>query len=112
MQTMANPRSMIAAQLLGAGLAVFISPAAFWLYWSGFNVGDPKGEYPAPFSPVFRNIAVVAVQGSKDLPKNCMALFGGMFGEPFKLSATLSLLPVVQFPLELSTEEIALFSAV
>ena len=85
---MANPRSMIAAQLLGAGLAVFISPAAFWLYWSGFNVGDPKGEYPAPFSPVFRNIAVVAVQGSKDLPKNCMALFGGMFGEPFKLSAT------------------------
>ena len=35
MQTLSSPRSMFAAQLIGAALAVFISPAAFWLYWSG-----------------------------------------------------------------------------
>lgn len=36
---------MFAAQLIGAALAVLITPAAFWLYWSGFNVGNPEGEY-------------------------------------------------------------------
>ena len=35
MQTLANPRSMFAAQLIGAALAVFIAPAAFWLYYTG-----------------------------------------------------------------------------
>jgi len=35
MQTLSSPRSMFCAQLIGAGLAVVISPAAFWLYWSG-----------------------------------------------------------------------------
>ena len=44
-QTLSSPRSMFAAQLIGAGLAVVISPAAFWLYWSGFNVGSPFSEY-------------------------------------------------------------------
>lgn len=72
---------MVVAQLIGACMAVVITPAAFWLYWSGFDVGKPGGEYPAPFAPVFRNIAVVAVRGSKELPKNTMALFGGAFGK-------------------------------
>jgi uncharacterized oligopeptide transporter (OPT) family protein len=78
--TLSSPRSMFCAQLIGAALAVVISPAAFWLYWSGFVVGDPTGEYKAPFAPVFRSIAVIAVNGSKDLPKYCLAIAGGSFG--------------------------------
>lgn len=31
--TLANPTSMFAAQLIGATLGCFITPAAFWLFW-------------------------------------------------------------------------------
>ena len=85
LQTLSSPRSMLAAQVIGAFLAVFITPAAFWLYWSGFNIGDPKGEYAAPFAPVFRNIAVVAIKGSSELPKHCLQIAGGCFGKPVSL---------------------------
>jgi OPT family oligopeptide transporter len=78
--TLSNPRSMFAAQLIGAFLAVFISPATFWIYWTGFPVGDPNSQYPAPFAPVFRNLAAVAVEGSSALPQHCLAMFGGFFG--------------------------------
>lgn len=41
----------------------------------------------APFAPVFRNIALVAVNGSKDLPKYCLAIAGGSFGSAILFDA-------------------------
>ena len=35
----------------------------------------------APFAALYRNIAVVAVNGSRDLPKHTFAIAGGAFGE-------------------------------
>lgn len=59
-------------------LHVCVSVNFCWLH--RYNLGDPDGEYKAPFAPVWRNIAVVAVNGSKDLPEHCMTLFGAVFG--------------------------------
>ena len=33
----------------------------------------------APFAPVFRNFALVAIKGSSVLPKNCLAIAGATF---------------------------------
>lgn len=51
-----------------------------------YNIGNPDGEYKAPFAAVWRNIAVVAINGSKDLPKHCLGLAGGAFGFAIVLS--------------------------
>ena len=59
---MSSPRAMFAAQLIGAALACVLSPAAFWLYWKSFVIGDPQGQYKAPFASLFRSMAVLGVQ--------------------------------------------------
>lgn len=46
-------------------------------YW---NCQESNLYCRAPFAPVFRNFAVVAVKGTSVLPKNCLSLAGGAFG--------------------------------
>ena len=77
--TLSSARTMFIAQLIGAALGCIIAPATFWLYWSAFPIGDPNGQYPAPFATVFRSMAVLAVEGSSVLPKHCLQICAGLF---------------------------------
>ena len=55
-------------------MSCFIAPLTFWLYWKGFNLGVPDSTYPAPFAILYREMAVLAVQGSKTLPRHCLQI--------------------------------------
>lgn len=70
--TFASPMAMFIAQMAGMCIGCFIAPLTFWLYWKGFVLGDPNGRYPAPFATLYRNMAVVAVDGTGSLPDHCL----------------------------------------
>ncbi|XP_057967343.1 probable metal-nicotianamine transporter YSL7 [Malania oleifera] len=73
--TLASPRSMFVSQVIGTAMGCVISPAVFWLFYKAFhNFGIPGSEYPAPFALVYRNMAVLGVEGFSALPKHCLTL--------------------------------------
>eukprot|EP00253_Pinus_taeda_P008834 PITA_08834 len=72
--TLSSPMSIFLSQVIGAGMGCIIAPCTFWLLYKAFNVGDPNGEYPAPFALTYRNIAILAVQGFGALPKYCLTM--------------------------------------
>ncbi|CAA7391112.1 unnamed protein product [Spirodela intermedia] len=82
--TLASPRSMFISQVIGTAMGCVISPCVFWLFYKAFSLGNPGSEYPAPYALIYRNIAVLAVEGFGSLPKNCLTLCyvffaGGIF---------------------------------
>lgn len=38
------------------------------------DLGLPKTQYPAPFASLYRNIALLGVEGISSLPKHCLTL--------------------------------------
>ncbi|KAL6959734.1 putative metal-nicotianamine transporter ysl7 [Sarracenia purpurea var. burkii] len=73
--TLASPRSMFVSQVIGTAMGCVISPCVFWLFYNAFhNLGTPGSQYPAPYALVYRNIAILGVQGFSALPKNCLTL--------------------------------------
>ncbi|KAM1638338.1 hypothetical protein EV1_015845 [Malus domestica] len=79
--TLASPRSMFVSQVVGTAMGCVVSPCVFWLFYKAFSdLGIPESAYPSPFAVVYRNIAVLAVEGVKSLPKNCLLLCGIFFG--------------------------------
>ncbi|GAB4855282.1 Probable metal-nicotianamine transporter ysl7 [Ancistrocladus abbreviatus] len=82
--TLASPRSMFVSQVIGTAFGCIISPSVFWLFYKAFNdLGQKSSEYPAPYAAVYRNMAVLAVDGLSSLPKHCLTLcyicfFGAM----------------------------------
>lgn len=77
--TRSSPRSMFVCQLIGVGLGCFIAPITFWMFWKAFNVGDPNGEYKAPYGVIFRQMAIIGTEGFSALPKHCLQLCYGFF---------------------------------
>ncbi|KAK9803739.1 hypothetical protein WJX73_009953 [Symbiochloris irregularis] len=77
--TFASPIAMLVSQICGMAFACSIAPATFWLYWKGFTLGDPTGRYPAPFAVLYRDMAVLAVDGTSGLPHNCLKIAAGAF---------------------------------
>jgi uncharacterized oligopeptide transporter (OPT) family protein len=56
-------------------MGCIISPCVFWLFYHAFGtLGQPGSAYPAPFVLVYRNIAILGVDGVSALPKNCLVL--------------------------------------
>lgn len=73
--TLASPRSMFVSQVIGTAMGCVISPCVFWLFYKAFHdIGLPHSTYPAPYAIVYRNIAILGVEGFSALPKNCLTL--------------------------------------
>ena len=73
--TLASPRSMFVSQVVGTAMGCIISPCVFWLFYKAFgDLGNPGSEYPAPYALVYRNMAILGVDGFSALPKYCLTL--------------------------------------
>ncbi|XP_061948540.1 probable metal-nicotianamine transporter YSL7 [Populus nigra] len=79
--TLSSPRSMFVSQLIGTAMGCIISPCVFWLFFKAFkDLGTPGSQYPAPYATIFRNMAILGVEGFSSLPKNCLYLCYWFFG--------------------------------
>ncbi|RVW59442.1 putative metal-nicotianamine transporter YSL7 [Vitis vinifera] len=79
--TLASPRSMFVSQFIGTAMGCVISPCVFWLFYKAFDdLGQSGSEYPAPYALIYRNMAVLGVEGISNLPKNCFTLCCVFFG--------------------------------
>ncbi|XP_044420090.1 probable metal-nicotianamine transporter YSL14 [Triticum aestivum] len=73
--TLASPKSMFISQVIGTSMGCVISPCVFWLFYKAFSdIGISGSEYPAPYAIVYRNMAILGVDGFNTLPKNCLTL--------------------------------------
>ncbi|XP_062158208.1 probable metal-nicotianamine transporter YSL7 isoform X2 [Alnus glutinosa] len=77
--TLASPRSMFVSQVIGTAMGCVISPCVFWLFYKAFELGVPGSQYPAPNAVVYRNMALLGVEGFSSLPDNCLKLCFGFF---------------------------------
>ncbi|KAG6625117.1 probable metal-nicotianamine transporter YSL7 isoform X1 [Carya illinoinensis] len=79
--TLASPRAMFVSQLIGTAMGCVIAPSVFWLFYNAFDdIGNPGSEYAAPYAIVYRNMAIIGVDGFSSLPKNCLLLCYVFFG--------------------------------
>lgn len=77
--TMSSARSMFVSQLAGTAMGCVIAPLTFWLYWNAFDIGAPDSPYKAPYAVIYREMAILGVEGFSELPKHCLALCSGFF---------------------------------
>ncbi|KAG8661197.1 probable metal-nicotianamine transporter YSL5 [Manihot esculenta] len=79
--TLSSPRSMFVSQVIGTAMGCIISPCVFWLFYKAFDdLGQPGSEYPSPNAVIYRNMAILGVQGFSALPKECLLLCYVFFG--------------------------------
>ncbi|XLU58814.1 hypothetical protein S245_053462 [Arachis hypogaea] len=85
--TLASPRSMFVSQVIGTAMGCVVSPCVFWIFYKAFpDLGTPNSEYPAPNAMVFRNMAILGVEGFKSLPKHCLLLCYILFGSAIAIN--------------------------
>ncbi|KAJ7560874.1 hypothetical protein O6H91_03G003800 [Diphasiastrum complanatum] len=77
--TRSSPRSMFTSQLIGIGIGCILAPVTFWMFWKAFDVGNPDGEYKAPYAVIYRQMTLIGVQGFSALPRHCLQLCYGFF---------------------------------
>lgn len=85
--TLTSPRSMILSQAIGTAIGCVVAPLTFFLFYKAFDVGNPDGEYKAPYALIYRNMAILGVQGFSALPQHCLQLCYGFFS--FAIAANL-----------------------
>ncbi|KAL5567703.1 hypothetical protein UlMin_024278 [Ulmus minor] len=85
--TLTSPRSMLLSQAIGTAIGCVVAPLTFFLFYKAFNVGDPNGEYKAPYAIIYRNMAILGVEGFSALPHHCLQLCYGFFA--FAIAANL-----------------------
>lgn len=85
--TLTSPRSMLLSQAVGAAIGCVVAPLSFFLFYKAFDVGNPDGEYKAPYAIIYRNMAILAVEGFSALPHHCLQLCYGFFA--FAIAANL-----------------------
>ncbi|GJN40795.1 hypothetical protein PR202_gn00097 [Eleusine coracana subsp. coracana] len=78
--TLTSPRSMLAAQAVGTAMGCVLSPLVFFLFYRAFDVGNPDGYWKVPYALIYRNMAILGVQGFSALPSHSMSLSAGFFG--------------------------------
>lgn len=91
--TFTSPRAMLLSQALGTAIGCIVAPLTFSLFYKAFDIGDPNGEYPAPYALVYRNMAILGVEGFSALPKHCLQLCYGFFGFAVLANLARDLLP-------------------
>ncbi|CAN1228127.1 Metal-nicotianamine transporter YSL3 [Linum grandiflorum] len=72
--TLTSPRSMLVCQVIGVAIGCVVAPLNFFIFYKAFNLGDPNGVYKAPYALVYRNMAILGVEGFSALPKHCLQL--------------------------------------
>ncbi|KAE8055062.1 hypothetical protein FH972_011929 [Carpinus fangiana] len=72
--TFTSPRAMFLNQAIGTALGCLIAPLSFFIFYKAFDVGNPNGELKAPYALIYRNMAILAVQGFSALPHHCLQL--------------------------------------
>lgn len=77
--TLTSPRAMFLSQAIGTVLGCITAPLSFFLFYKAFDVGNPNGEYKAPYALIYRNMAILGVQGFSALPLHCLQLCYGFF---------------------------------
>lgn len=61
--TLTSPRSMLLSQAIGTVIGCVVAPVTFFLFYKAFDVGNPNGEYKAPYAIIYRNMAILGVEG-------------------------------------------------
>lgn len=77
--TLSSAKSMFVSQLVGTAMGCIIAPLTFWMFWSAFEIGTPDSPYKAPYAVIYREMAILGVEGFSELPKHCLALCCGFF---------------------------------
>ncbi|KAM6573144.1 probable metal-nicotianamine transporter YSL6 [Cannabis sativa] len=77
--TLSSAKSMFWSQFVGTAMGCVIAPLTFWLFWTAFDIGDPDGPYKAPYAVIFREMAILGIEGFSELPKHCLAMCYGFF---------------------------------
>ncbi|XVE58304.1 hypothetical protein DITRI_Ditri04bG0159500 [Diplodiscus trichospermus] len=77
--TLTSPRSMLLSQAIGTAMGCVVAPLTFFLFYKAFDVGNPDSEYKAPYALIYRNMAILGVQGFSALPQHCLQLCYGFF---------------------------------
>lgn len=77
--TYTSPRAMFLNQVIGTAVGCVVAPISFLLFYKAFDVGNPHGEFKAPYALIYRNMAVIGVQGFSALPQHCLQLCYGLF---------------------------------
>ncbi|WCJ24096.1 YELLOW STRIPE like 6 [Euphorbia peplus] len=77
--TLTSPKAMFVSQLVGTAMGCVIAPLTFWLYWTAFDIGSPDGSYKAPYAVLFRQMAILGVEGFSEMPKYSLVMFSGFF---------------------------------
>ncbi|KAL4296906.1 hypothetical protein GQ457_12G000380 [Hibiscus cannabinus] len=77
--TLTSPRSMLLSQAIGTAIGCVAAPLTFFLFYKAFDLGNPDGQYKAPYALIYRNMAILGVQGFSALPRHCLQLCYGFF---------------------------------
>ncbi|RWW59848.1 hypothetical protein BHE74_00033194 [Ensete ventricosum] len=78
--TMTSPRSMLLSQAIGTAIGCVVAPLTFFLFYKAFDIGNPDGNWKAPYALIYRNMAILGVEGFSALPHHCLQLCYGFFG--------------------------------
>lgn len=77
--TLSSPRAMLISQAIGTAIGCVVAPLSFFLFYKAFDIGNPNGEYKAPYALIYRNMAILGVEGLSALPHHCLQLCCGFF---------------------------------
>ncbi|KAM0935134.1 putative oligopeptide transporter, OPT superfamily [Dioscorea sansibarensis] len=91
--TMTSPRSMLLSQAIGTAIGCVVAPLTFFLFYKAFDVGNPEGSFKAPYALIYRNMAILGVEGFSALPHHCLQLCYGFFGFALAANMTRDLFP-------------------
>lgn len=75
--TCTSPKAMFLNQAIGTALGCVTAPLSFFLFYKAFDVGNPDGEFKAPYALIYRNMAILGVQGFSALPRHCLQMCYG-----------------------------------
>lgn len=85
--TLTSPRSMLLSQAIGTAVGCIVAPLTFFMFYKAFDLANPDGEYKVPYAIIYRNMAILGVEGFSALPQHCLQLCYGFFG--FAIAANL-----------------------
>ncbi|KAJ0962144.1 hypothetical protein J5N97_029972 [Dioscorea zingiberensis] len=91
--TLTSPRSMLLSQAIGTAMGCVVAPLTFFLFYKAFDVGNPNGSFKAPYALIYRNMAILGVEGFSALPNHCLQLCYGFFGFAVAANVMRDLLP-------------------
>ncbi|XP_037486572.1 probable metal-nicotianamine transporter YSL16 isoform X2 [Triticum dicoccoides] len=77
--TLTSPRSMLVGQAVGTLMGCVVAPLTFFLFYEAFDVGNPDGYWKAPYALIYRNMAILGVEGFSALPQHCLQLCAAFF---------------------------------